>query len=111
MTRRREFQERFTNTSTIASRYRRQGSNDAGETGRSMKRPESIESPRAGLLRDFESNEYYDGTTYNSANGRVYDRDNNSYPSSDYHDLNTDELSINTSRNIGAPPRRIFDDV
>ncbi|KAF7994945.1 hypothetical protein HCN44_004417 [Aphidius gifuensis] len=104
--RRREFQERFTNSSLTGSRYR----TNQNETGRSMKRLDSsTESPRAGLLRDFESNDYYVGTSYNSANANNYDHDE--YQSSDYHALNNDELSINTSHSINAPPRRIFDDV
>lgn len=91
---------------------------------RSVKRDESTESVRAGLLRDFDTSDYYVGTTFNSSSNRygannAYER--NGYQSSDFYDINNDEdnsriyssSSINNSSSnySRAPPRRIFDDV
>lgn len=110
MTRRREFQERFTNPTSASSRYR--SSRQSNDTVRPMKRDESVESARAGLLRDFEPSDYYVGTTYDSAS--VNNNYGGGYQAADFYDLNNDEprnLSLsNTSRQSG-PPRRIFDDV
>lgn len=83
---------------------------------RPLKRDESTESARAGLLRDFDDPDYYVGTTHSSASSyganNVYER--SGYQTSDFYDLNVDEsrsYSSSLSINNRAPPRRIFDDV
>ncbi|CAG5103767.1 Similar to GA20843: LMBR1 domain-containing protein 2 homolog (Drosophila pseudoobscura pseudoobscura) [Cotesia congregata] len=116
--RRREFQERTNNPA------RNRNSRQSVDTVRSVKRDESTESVRAGLLRDFDTSDYYVGTTFNSSSNRygannAYER--NGYQSSDFYDINNDEdnsriyssSSINNSSSnySRAPPRRIFDDV
>lgn len=78
-------------------------------------------------MRDFDTSDYYVGTTFNSSPNTygVYER--NGYQSSDFYDINNDEnnagtyssSSVNTNNNNNnnssnysrAPPRRIFDDV
>ncbi|XP_011307481.1 LMBR1 domain-containing protein 2 homolog [Fopius arisanus] len=112
VTRRREFQERFINPTSASSRYRnsRQGS----DTVRPLRRDESTESARAGLLRDFEPSEYYVGTTYDSANSYSVNNYDGGYQAADFYDSRNDQTRNFTSSNsswLTGPPRRIFDDV
>lgn len=78
---------------------------------RPLKRDESIESARAGLLHDFDPAEYYIGMTFNGdgygANNR-YDGENQGDDSYDPHANNARAFS--TSR-VGPPPRGLFDDI
>ncbi|XP_014603740.1 PREDICTED: LMBR1 domain-containing protein 2 homolog [Polistes canadensis] len=109
MYRRREFQERFSNTGN--SRYRTSRQNM--DTVRSLKRDESVESAGAGLLRDFDPTDYYVGTTSeinsygaNSHFDRGYQSDN----LYDVHSDNARSFSSNTNR-VGPAPKGLFDDI
>lgn len=110
MCRRRELQERF-NSSISSSRYRT--SRQSTDTVRPLKRDESVESARAGLLRDFDPADYYIGMTaavdgYGANN--CYDRE---YQGDDFYDIrpeNTRAFTANTNR-VGPPPRGLFDDI
>ncbi|EFN82289.1 LMBR1 domain-containing protein 2 homolog [Harpegnathos saltator] len=110
MYRRREMQERF-NISVGTSRYRT--SRQSTDTVRPLKRDESIESARAGLLRDFDPTEYCIGMTFDGdgyvANNR-YDGENQGDDSYDSHANNARAFSTSTSR-VGPPPRGLFDDI
>ncbi|XP_046818597.1 LMBR1 domain-containing protein 2 homolog [Vespa crabro] len=110
MYRRREFQERFSITGN-SSRYR--SSRQNMDTVRSLKRDESVESAGAGLLRDFDSTDYYVGTTSeinsygaNSHFERNYQTDN----LYDVHSDNARSFSTNTNR-VGPAPKGLFDDI
>ncbi|XP_076235162.1 LMBR1 domain-containing protein 2 homolog [Calliopsis andreniformis] len=110
MCRRREFQERFS-SSTSATCYR--ASRQNADTVRPLKRDESVESARAGLLRDFDPADYYIGMT-SSANSyganNTYDRD---YQVDDFYEERVDNVrtfTTNTNR-VGPPPRGLFDDI
>lgn len=80
---------------------------------RPLKRDESVESARAGLLRDFDPADYYIGMTSGadsySANNS-YDR---SYQADDFYEERVDNaraFTTNTNR-VGPPPRGLFDDI
>lgn len=110
MCRRREFQERFS-SSTNSSRYRT--SRQSTDTVRPLKRDESVESARAGLLRDFDPAEYYIGMTsgvdsYGANN--CYDR---GYQTDDFYEDRTDNARafITNTNRVGPPPRGLFDDI
>lgn len=110
MSRRREFQERIVGSS-VASRYRT--SRQSTDTVRSLKRDESTESARAGLLRDFDPSEYYVGTTFGTEGYGANSRVDRGYQSGDVPDLTIEgarSYSINSSQ-LGHPPRGIFDDI
>lgn len=83
---------------------------------RSLKRDESIESARAGLLRDFEPmSEYNVGSTHSFGNENygANDRFERGFQGDDYSDFSTDNLrtfTTNSSR-VGPPPRGLFDDI
>ncbi|XP_031825371.1 LMBR1 domain-containing protein 2 homolog [Nomia melanderi] len=110
MCRRREFQERFSSSAT-SSRYRT--SRQSTDTVRPLKRDESVESARAGLLRDFDPADYYIGMTsgvdgYGANNS--FDRD---YQVDDFYEERVDNArAFNTNTNrVGPPPRGLFDDI
>ena len=110
MCRRREFQERFS-SSTNSSRYRT--SRQSTDTVRPLKRDESVESARAGLLRDFDPAEYYVGMTsgtYSYGANNCYDRD---YQTDDFYEERTDNARafITNTNRVGPPPRGLFDDI
>ncbi|XP_043283490.1 LMBR1 domain-containing protein 2 homolog isoform X2 [Venturia canescens] len=110
LNRRREFQERSNNLSSLSSRYRT--TRQSTDTIRPLKRDDSMESARAGLLRDFDPTDYYVGTTF--GNGSSYGA-NDHYARNDYYDFDGNDLEntvteANTHR-TRSPPRRIFDDV
>ncbi|XP_020285107.1 LMBR1 domain-containing protein 2 homolog [Pseudomyrmex gracilis] len=111
MYRRRELQERFNISVGTGSRYRT--SRQSTDTVRPLKRDESVESARAGLLHDFDPAEYYIGMTFGSegygANNRC-DEDNQGDNDSYDPSVNTRAYSTNTSR-VGPPPRGLFDDI
>ncbi|XP_011494522.1 PREDICTED: LMBR1 domain-containing protein 2 homolog isoform X1 [Ceratosolen solmsi marchali] len=112
ISRRREFQERLTNTGNL-SRYRT--SRQSTDTVRSLKRDESIESVRAGLLRDFEPMSEYSGgaQSFGNENYGANDRYDHGFQVDDYSDYPQDTLrtfSTNSSR-VGPPPRGLFDDI
>ncbi|XP_029167240.1 LMBR1 domain-containing protein 2 homolog [Nylanderia fulva] len=107
---RRELQERL-NISGSGSRYRTSRQNT--DTVRPLKRDESIESARAGLLHDFDPADYYIGMTFRGENygaNNHYDGenqgDNDSYDSSMHSNMN----AFSTNR-VGPPPRGLFDDI
>lgn len=78
-----------------------------------MKRDESTESARAGLLRDFDPSEYYVGTTFGTEGYGANSRVDRGYQSGDVPDLTIEgarSYSINSSQ-LGHPPRGIFDDI
>ncbi|CAD1469052.1 unnamed protein product [Heterotrigona itama] len=110
MYRRREFQERFSGAAS-SSRYRT--SRQSTDTVRPLKRDESVESARAGLLRDFDPADYYIGM---ASGGDSYGA-NNSYDTScqadDFYEEQIDNARAfiaNTNR-IGPPQRGLFDDI
>ncbi|KOX74486.1 LMBR1 domain-containing protein 2 [Melipona quadrifasciata] len=110
MYRRREFQERFSGAAS-SSRYRT--SRQSTDTVRPLKRDESVESARAGLLRDFDPADYYIGM----ASGVDSYSANNSYDTScqadDFYEEQIDNARAfiaNTNR-IGPPQRGLFDDI
>lgn len=80
---------------------------------RPLKRDESIESARAGLLHDFDPADYYIGMTFGGesygANNR-YDGENQGDTDSYDPPNNTRAFSMNTNR-VGPPPRGLFDDI
>lgn len=80
---------------------------------RPLKRDESTESARAGLLHDFDPSEYYIGMTFGGdgygANNR-YDEENQDDDTYDPHVNNARAFSTSTSR-VGPPPRGLFDDI
>lgn len=83
-------------------------------TVRPLRRDESTESARAGLLRDVESTDYYVGTPFE--NDRYIPNNNYSdqgYQAEIYHDLSSDNLTTYTSNSnrVGPPPRGLFDDI
>ncbi|XP_072757646.1 LMBR1 domain-containing protein 2 homolog [Anoplolepis gracilipes] len=108
--RRRELQERFNISVGSGSRYRT--SRQSTDTVRPLKRDESIESARAGLLHDFDPADYYIGMTFGGesygANNR-YDGENPGDNDS-YDPSNPRAFSTSTSR-VGPPPRGLFDDI
>lgn len=80
-----------------------------------MKRDESIESARAGLLRDFETmSDYNNGPqSFRNENYGANDRFDREYQADDYSDFPADNFrtfSTNNSR-VGPPPRGLFDDI
>ncbi|CAB0039639.1 unnamed protein product [Trichogramma brassicae] len=129
ISRRREFQERLPSSGN-ASRYR--SSRQSNDTVRSMKRDDSIDSARAGLLRDFEANngvsstttDYIqhvnrsasnqsfnnDGSYYGTSESNRFDR---GYPADDYSDFAGDNFWNYTSdsNRVGPAPRGLFDDI
>nr|XP_034187160.1 LMBR1 domain-containing protein 2 homolog [Osmia lignaria] len=110
MCRRRELQERFS-SSTNSSRYRT--SRQSTDTVRPLKRDESVESARAGLLRDFDPAEYYVGMTsgtYSYGANNCYDRD---YQTDEFYEERTDNARafITNTNRVGPPPRGLFDDI
>lgn len=79
---------------------------------RPLKRDESVESARAGLLHDFDPSEYCIGMTFGGetygANNRC-DQDNQG--DNDLYDpTGMRPFSTSTSR-VGPPPRGLFDDI
>ncbi|XP_043463413.1 LMBR1 domain-containing protein 2 homolog [Leptopilina heterotoma] len=109
MSRRREFMERIGSSSAAASRYRTSRQNS--DTVISMKRDESTESARAGLLRDFDPSEYYVGTTFGTEGYGANSRIDRGYQSgADFNNEDARSYSINNSQ-LGNPPRGIFDDI
>ncbi|XP_011643230.1 LMBR1 domain-containing protein 2 homolog isoform X2 [Pogonomyrmex barbatus] len=110
MYRRRELQERFNISVGSGSRYRT--SRQSTDTVRPLKRDESIESARAGLLHDFDPAEYYIGMTFS---GESYGANNqcdieNQGDIDSYDASNVRAFSTSTSR-VGPPPRGLFDDI
>lgn len=76
-----------------------------------MKRDESTESARAGLLRDFDPSEYYVGTTFGTEGYGANSRIDRGYQSgADFNNEDARSYSINNSQ-LGHPPRGIFDDI
>lgn len=87
-----------------------------------MKRDDSVESARAGLLRDFEplsdyntgiqsfGNENYDSYGGNDTGNDRFDR---GAPADDYSDFSSDGLRAfsTTTTRVGPPPRGLFDDI
>ncbi|XP_012280905.1 LMBR1 domain-containing protein 2 homolog [Orussus abietinus] len=111
MSRRREFQERFTNNTGTASRYRT--TRQSTDTVRPLKRDDSTESARAGLLRDFEPTDYYVGPSVGTESYRENTRFERGYQADDMYDLsaeNSRSFSTNTNR-VGPPLRGLFDDI
>ncbi|KAK0167035.1 hypothetical protein PV327_004483 [Microctonus hyperodae] len=113
ITRRREFQERCNNPSVTASRYR---TSRQSVDVRPLRRDDSTESARAGLLHDFESADYNTSTTFNTTNSyganNAYER--GGYQTRNFYDLDNDDTSNYSSTmnmNNRSPPRRLFDDV
>lgn len=77
----------------------------------SLKRDESTESARAGLLRDFvDPSEYYVGTTFGNDGYGANNRIDRGYQSGDLSIEDARTYSINSSQ-LGHPPRGIFDDI
>ncbi|KAG7212051.1 hypothetical protein KM043_012407 [Ampulex compressa] len=88
MCRRREIQERFSTTGAT-SRYRT--SRQSTDTVRPIKRDDSVESARAGLLRDSDLADYYIGVRHGSESygaNNSYDRD---YQPDDLYERNVFE--------------------
>ncbi|XP_012535591.1 LMBR1 domain-containing protein 2 homolog isoform X2 [Monomorium pharaonis] len=109
MYRRRELQERFNISVGTGSRYRT--SRQSTDTVRPLKRDESIESARAGLLHDFDPTEYYIGMTFDGDNYGANRCDAENQDDMDSFDLNNARaFSTNTNR-VGPPPRGLFDDI
>lgn len=80
---------------------------------RPLKRDESVESARAGLLRDFDPAEYYIGMTSGTDSygaNNCYDRD---YQTDDFYEERTDNARafITNTNRVGPPPRGLFDDI
>ncbi|XP_058791074.1 LMBR1 domain-containing protein 2 homolog [Phymastichus coffea] len=112
ISRRREFQERFPGMEN-ASGFR--STRQSADTVRSMKRDESIESARAGLLRDFEPmSEYNVGPqSFRNENYGANDRFDRELQTEDFSDIPADSFrTFSTSGNrVGLPPRGLFDDI
>ncbi|XP_015601353.1 LMBR1 domain-containing protein 2 homolog [Cephus cinctus] len=107
--RKRELQERFNNVGNI-SRYRT--ARQSTDTVRPLRRDDSTESARAGLLRDVDPTDYYVGTTVANDSYGASSRFDHGYQSDDFFDLNTDNLRTFTSTTrVGPPPRGLFDDI
>lgn len=104
LNRRREFQERF-NTSGMSRRKRQ-----STDTVRSLKRDVSIESARAGLLRDFDPTEYYVGTPYETDYG-ANSRMEQDYSADQFSEINSENMHSFSNSRVGPPPRGIFDDI
>ncbi|KAI4501121.1 hypothetical protein M0802_003924 [Mischocyttarus mexicanus] len=110
MYRRREFQERFSNTGN--SRYRTSRQNM--DTVRSLKRDESVESAGAGLLRDFDPTDYYVGTTSEINSYGANNHFDRGYQSDNLYDVHSDNarsFSSNTTNRVGPAPKGLFDDI
>lgn len=76
---------------------------------RPLKRDESVESARAGLLHDFDPSEYYIGMTF-GGDGYGANRDMENQDIDSFDPSNTRAFSTSTSR-VGPPPRGLFDDI
>jgi hypothetical protein len=77
-----------------------------------LKRDESVESARAGLLHDFDPAEYYIGMTFAGESygaNNQYDMENQRGDNS-YDPSNARAFSTSTNR-VGPPPRGLFDDI
>jgi len=107
MYRRREIQERFNISAGSGSRYR--ASRQSTDTVRPLKRDESVESARAGLLNDFDPAEYYIGMTFSESYGANNRCDVENQDDMDSYDPSNGR-AFSTSR-IGPPPRGLFDDI
>ncbi|XP_050588489.1 LMBR1 domain-containing protein 2 homolog [Bombus affinis] len=110
MYRRREFQERFS-SATSSSRYRT--SRQSTDTVRPLKRDESVESARAGLLRDFDPAEYYIGMATGVDSYGANNSYDTGYQADDFYEGHMDNARAfiaNTNR-IGPPQRGLFDDI
>ena len=89
-----------------------------------MKTDESIDSARAGLLRDFDQNDYNNvnrsasiqsfsnNETYGSS--QMNNRFDRGYPADDYSDFAGDNFwnyTSDHSSRVGPAPRGLFDDI
>lgn len=78
---------------------------------RPLKRDESVESARAGLLHDFDPTEYYIGMTFGGDSYGANQCDVENQGDIDSFDpSNARAFSTSTSR-VGPPPRGLFDDI
>lgn len=80
---------------------------------RSLKRDESVESAGAGLLRDFDSTDYYVGTTSEINSYGANSHFERNYQTDNLYDVNSDNarsFSTNTNR-VGPAPKGLFDDL
>lgn len=112
MSRRRELQERCSNLGT-ASRYSYRTTGQSTDTVRPLRRDESVESAKAGLLRNVDPTDYYVGTAFGTDSYGANNRYEHGYQTDEFYDLNTDNLrTFMTSTNrVGPPPRGLFDDI
>lgn len=78
-----------------------------------MKRDESVESARAGLLRDFDPAEYYIGMATGVDSYGANNSYDTGYQADDFYEGRMDNARAfiaNTNR-IGPPQRGLFDDI
>ena len=78
-----------------------------------MKRDDSNESARAGLLRDFDTAEYNIGSNFGTETYGANDQFDRGFQTEDYFDINTDILETFATSNsqFERPPQGIFDDI
>ncbi|XP_066584136.1 LMBR1 domain-containing protein 2 homolog [Prorops nasuta] len=110
MSRRREYQERF-NNSGASSRYR--STRQSSDTIRPLRRDDSTESARAGLLRDFDLADYYVSMNSELENYGANARYEGGYQSDDIHDIHSSNArsSSNNTNRVRPPPKGLFDDI
>ncbi|KAJ8667074.1 hypothetical protein QAD02_008736 [Eretmocerus hayati] len=110
--RRREFQERFPSS---ANPPRSRASRPSTDTVRSLRRDESTDSARAGLLRDFEpmSDCSVGPLSFSNENYGASDRLDRELELDDYPNFTEDNLRTYSTDNsrVGPPPRGLFDDI